>query len=273
MKPSKPFAGTARYLATHWPTYLLLYGGAIVGLLLLGFAAERGLNAVLLPALLLFVACFYFVLASLWAAHRLYDADGLQTHHRLFDMGQIRDTTRLAFIDLDGHHLALELGSRLASGQLVVVDVYHPQLTPARALARGRARAAPPPPDPRFVWRDGSISLLPLPDESVFAVVLHEVLWAFVQQGDRLALLREVQRVLAPNGRLLLAECVRTRHSWLLWGPAAAALPTPAQLQELAQAAGFTIQRAETHEGLITCLRADKPVPRQGQQLQLNLKL
>ena len=80
-------------------------------------------------SLALLLALTYFMIASLWAAHKLYSHDTHTPHHVLFDMAQIQSSDTFVFIDLGLRQRAIELGHRLTSGQILVVDVYSPQLT------------------------------------------------------------------------------------------------------------------------------------------------
>ncbi len=274
MKPKGQYRGTLHYLFVHGPLYLGLYGGVLALLVGMGLAADQGLLAFVPLALALILVTLYFLLASLWAAHRLYDAGGLQPHHVLFDMAQLRETDNFAYVDLHGRFQAIELGRRLTTGQIAVLDVYNPQLTPSRALVRSRTHQPHPPTgDPRFVWRNGGINLLPLPNESVTAVILNEVLSHFWQQGDQEILLREVRRILIPGGRILVAERTRTRNNWLHLGPAALRLVHSQDWRNLLRHTGFILRREQELHGLIHCFRADKPIPIEAQQLQLGLKL
>lgn len=59
-------------------------------------------------------------------------------------------------------------------------------------------------------WRSGRAELLPFPDESFDAVVSQ---FGFMFFEDRLAALREMMRVLRPNGRLAVAVCDALDHS------------------------------------------------------------
>ncbi len=274
MKPEGKYRGTLQYLFAHGPLYLGLYGGVVAILLGMGWAAAGGWLAFVPLALAVVMVILYFLLASLWAAHRLYDVGGHQPHHLLFDMAQLRETDNFAFVDLNGRFQAVALGRRLTTGQIAVLDVYNPQLTPSRTLVRSRTRQPHPPTgDPRFVWRDGSINLLPLPNESVTAVILNEVLSEFWQIGDRETLLREARRILIPGGRVMVAERTRTQSNWIHIGPAALRLQNSQEWRNLLRRTGFILRREQEPGGLIHCFRADKPVPVEAQQLQLGFEL
>lgn len=268
------YQGTLRHLRRHWPAYFALYAGLIGALLLIGGGALSGWTALIPLGMAAFLLLAYFLGAALWAAHQLHDPGGVRPLAELLALGRIMETERIAFISLGRREEALMIGRRLTGGALTVVDVYNPQLTPAAALGRVRARLpAPPEDDPRFTWVEGSIDLLPLPDESVTAVFLPRILSAFWQAGDRETLLREVYRVLKPNGRVLLAERTRTQTNWLVMGPRALQLPPPGHWAQALSRAGFIVQENDPLRGLIHCLRADKPAPAGARQLQLNLKL
>ncbi|MCA9934858.1 MAG: methyltransferase domain-containing protein [Ardenticatenaceae bacterium] len=274
MKPKGHYRGTLQYLSARGPLYLALYGGVIALLIGMGLAAQRGWLAFVPLTLALVIVILYFLSASLWAAHHLFDPGGLQPHHVLFDMAQLRETDSFAFVALHGRSQAIELGRRLTTGQIAVLDVYNPQLTPSRVLARTRTPLSPPPSgDPRFVWRNGSISLLPLPNESVTAVILCQTLSQFAQAGDREILLKEVRRILLPGGRVLLAERVRTQNNWLALGPAAFNLETEQAWRDLLRRAGFMVRREQSLGGLIHCLRGDKPIPIEAQQMRFELTI
>ena len=66
----------------------------------------------------------------------------------------------------------------------------------------------------RFRVEQGVAQSLPVPDASVDGVLLMGPLYHLVDPADRLAALREAQRVLRPGG-VLLAEVI-ARHAWVL---------------------------------------------------------
>lgn len=273
MKSNRPFSGTLRFVYAHWPTYALAYGSIVVLLVIIGISLEQGWAGLILLALAGLIILTYFFLTSLWHSHRQYDPDGLNPHHTLFDMGRIRASDSLIYIDLGLRHRAIDLARRLTTGKVVVVDVYSPQWTPNLALVRSRARMPHPPSDPRIIWQTGRINLLPLPDKSVTAVILCQVLSEFWQEGDQLELLEEIYRILTENGRVLIAESVRSRTNSLYLGPRAFSLPTAEKWRSLLQKAGFRVRSEKDLQGIIHCFRADKPTYTEAQQLTLGLNL
>ncbi|MBK8987841.1 MAG: methyltransferase domain-containing protein [Chloroflexi bacterium] len=273
MRRKSPYSGAIRHVWANWPLYLLAYAGIVLALVTIGVSLQKGWLSFVPLSLALLLLLSYFLAAALWAAHQLYDAAGLRPQHILFDMAQLRPTDTLVYVDLGVRDLALQLGSRLTSGKIIVVDVYHPQGTMSRSLKRYRARQPHALNDPRLVWQNGRVDLLPLPDNSVSTVILHRVVSEFWQQGDRLALLREVYRILRPDGRLLLAERVRSANNWLVMGPGALQLSFADDWRDLLQEAGFVVRQERDLQGLVHCFRADKPTTPQAYQLAFDLPL
>jgi SAM-dependent methyltransferase len=262
----------ARHIQAHWPSFAALYG-LIVGLLLfLGLSLLRGWYGFLPFSVLAVLAVAYLLLFRLRATRRLYGPEGLQPVEVLYRLSQARSEDELACIDLGLRTTPMQIARRLTAGKLHVINVYDPESTPAASLRRARDMAPGSVSDPRLNWLDGRIDLLPLPDNSVSAVFLHEVLSQFWHDEERARLLRECRRILEPNGHLLLAERVRTRTNWLALGPEAIDLVDAETWRALIRSAGYEIKREEDLEGLILCLRDDKPRPSRGKQLSLELE-
>ena len=117
----------------------------------------------------------------------------------------------------------------MTTGEMIVVDVYNPQSNSGAALHRARDRARKPQPDPRLTWIDGSIGLLPLPDRSVSAVYVNQILSEFWLPEEQAQLLGEIRRILIPEGRLLIAERIRSQANLLLTGLITSSLPRPSR--------------------------------------------
>jgi ubiquinone/menaquinone biosynthesis C-methylase UbiE len=273
MRRNSPYRGTLRHVRANWPGYVLLYAGVVLALLLIGLSLDRGWFSFVPLSLALLLLLAYFFVAGLWTAHQLYDPAGLRPHVALFEMGRLNPEESFVYVDLGVRDFAIQLSRRLSSGKIIVVDVYNPQWATGTHLQRYRTRQPQAPNDPRLVWQNGRFDLIPLPDKSISTVILCQVLSEFWQEGDRAALLHEVQRVMAPNGKVLLAERVRSQANWLVLGPTAVRLPTADYWRESLQTAGFMVRGERDLQGLIYCFRADKPSAAQARQLALNLPL
>lgn len=260
-----------RAIYAQWPGYALTYAGIILALVVLGMSANQGWWSYLPLSLAMVIILSYFLLGNIYVVSQVHGRTGLNPHHTLFDMGRLQPTDRLVFIDLGLRHRPVEIANRLTTGQVVVVDVYNPHWAAGQSLIRWRSRLPQTPNDPRLLWRNGSINLLPLPNASVTTVMMCQVLSEFWQRGDQLELLREVQRILSPDGRLLLAEPVRSQNTWLTLGPTAIKRKLPQYWRDLLLEAGFNIRADEGKGGLIHYFRADRLAAGQGRQLPLDL--
>ena len=257
-----------QYVAAHWPRYAFLYGGMVVAALAIGVSGMRGWFSFVLLGLAVLLGCAFFLGMNLWAVVRLYGRNGIRPHHALFDLGRIQSHEEIVYIDLGSRYQPISLSRRLTTGRITVVDVYNPQWTEQKRPAR---QISPPAGDPRLVWVDGDIHLLPFPDGAVAHVMLCEVLSPFWQHGDRLILLKEIRRILKPQGQLLIAEKCRTTNQWLVNGPAALGIPTQNYWEALFREAGFRIRKTENKAGLISCWRLSKPTYREARQLAFDL--
>jgi SAM-dependent methyltransferase len=248
---------TISHLRSQWPTYLLGYGGGILLLVTLTVISiiQRWYSFVILALVGLLVLA-YFLGVSLWAYHALHDNHSIRD--TLYQMGELAPTMTVVDINLGRREFPVALSRRMTTGRIVVLDVYNPLLAPSRALARAHDAAERPVSDPRLSWRDGGISLLPLPDDSVPAVTLVQVASELWQEGDRLRLLREINRVLQPGGTLLISERVRTPINLLVSGPAGLRLSPAAYWLELVERSDFKIRQTKSIGDLIMCLRVDK---------------
>jgi ubiquinone/menaquinone biosynthesis C-methylase UbiE len=266
------FSGTRTFIQANWPRFALQYVGMVAALIILGLSTMRGWLSFIPLATAAFIILIYFMATGIWEAHQLYDYEGITPHHTLFDMGQLPATERFAYVDLGLQRQAIGLSRRLTTGQIIVIDIYNPQWTVSSWLVRWRAQQSSPLPDPRLSWREGSLNLLPLPDESVSTVMLCHVIGEFWQEGDRIALLKEAYRILQPQGQLLLAEPVRNQTSWIIRGLANLDLQTAAYWRKLLQQVGFRIRNEKNIAGLSHCIRAQKPTPSEALQLSFELE-
>lgn len=261
-----------RYIRTHWPLYFGLYGGLVLALLLIGLGLAGGWYAFVPFALAILIVAGYFLAATLFVAYQLNDGPGGTAADILIRLGQLRPEDHVVCIDLGLRATAVAIARHLTTGEVTVIDVYNPQSNLGGALHRARGRAGKPPSDPRLNWIDGSIDLLPLPDRSVRAVYLDQMLSEFWLPEEQERLLAEARRILIPEGRLLVAERVRAQSNLLLAGVVTYTLPSHEQWRGLLQRAGFTIQREEFPHGLLYCVRADKPSPAAARQMTLQLE-
>jgi ubiquinone/menaquinone biosynthesis C-methylase UbiE len=261
---------TSRYLYWHWPLYVgLIGGGTAASLLLLAVGQLTASVGWLLWSGACLLGVAYFAAASLWLAYQRFDAPRYSVMDALFALGQLDPEDQLVHVELGERRDALALVRHLTTGHLTVVDIYTPYLVQASAVLRQRALAPPPIRDPRLTWHTGEFTLFPVPDHSIHAVTMQEVLPYIESDADRMLLLQEIQRVLKPGGHFLLAMPVRSNLYRLAWGPLAWQLETAAYWSALLEQAGLRVTRAEDWRGVLTLFRADKLTGDIGRQLQL----
>lgn len=259
-------------MKARWPTYLVGFGGGVLlTLILISVAAERDRWLLVAAGFAALLVIAYFFTTSLWSAHEQFSQRHSLPAHVIFELGQIQPTDDLVYVGLGLRDTPIQLSRRLTRGHLDAIDVYNPRAAPGSVLARQRRPTPPSLRDPRLTWLEGSIDLLPLPDASVQLVAMSYTLVEFWQHGDRSRLLREIRRILRPEGHLLLAEPARTRTQLLMLGPAALRLPPPEYWRQQLRDAGFNITREQNVNGYYFCFRADKPIPGSVQQLALDL--
>ena len=274
MRSGHRFQGTLNYIYAHWPQYTLAYSSLILALIFIGISAQAGWLAYIPLTLALVLVILYILLASLWAAHWQFDRSGLRPHMVLYDMARLKPTDQFVYIDVGLRRRPLALAHQLTTGHITIIDIYNPQWTPSRALARWRSRMSPPAADPRLTWLSGNFNLLPLPDSSTSVVILCQIASELGQDGDRVTLLREIKRILTPDGRLYIAEKVRSQTTWLSSGPAALTIPTSAYWRQLLREGGFLVRQEEgLGGGLLRCFTNSKQTASQIQQLSFNLDL
>ncbi|HZD10699.1 MAG TPA: methyltransferase domain-containing protein [Candidatus Binatia bacterium] len=264
--------GLLRYVRARWPTYVIGFGGGfLLALWLVVIGAGQGRWWLVVVALAALLVLAYFFTMSLWSANEQFNRRHSLPATVIFELGQIQPTDDVIYVGLGLRDTPIRLSRRLTRGQVQAVDVYNPQLAPGAVLARQRRPLPNVPPDPRLIWLEGSIGLLPLPDNSAHIVACSYTLVELWQHGDRQLLLREMRRVLQPGGHLLLAEPVRTRTQFLTVGPAALRLPGAEYWRRQLAESGFNVVREHNISGFYTCFRAEKPLPGTVQQLALDL--
>ena len=216
MIQERRFQETIRAIQNDWPTFVGIYAGIVVCLIIIGVSLQQTWFAFVPMGLAGIILLTLYFAGRLWAVYQIYDAQGLRPHDVLFDLGRVEETETIVYIDHGNRRRGLNLARRLTTGKIIIVDIYNPQWMPSQALVRQRIGMPVAVHDPRITWKDSQFNLLPLPDQSVSVVMLCQVLSELWQQGDQEILLHEVYRVMKPNGRLLIAERIQNKTNYTL---------------------------------------------------------
>jgi SAM-dependent methyltransferase len=250
------YSGTFSTIHTHWPTYLIGYGGGVALLLsALWVSFDQGWFAFVNLAIAGLLILIYFFVASLWSAHRLFDSDDIID--AVFELGGFDSGQTMVYLDLGMRSTGIALSRHLTTGNVIIIDIYNPQLTPARWLSRATQQAERQVDDPRILWKSGSIDLLPLPDQTMPAAILIMSASEFWQEGDRMQLFEEIYRILSPGGMLIMVERVRTPTNWLVMGPAALRMRNAAYWRSALARVGFETTRESEQNDMLHLFRAE----------------
>jgi SAM-dependent methyltransferase len=205
------YSGVLKIVRFNWPWYALAIAATFSVLLCFYLGILNGLwTAIVITGLI--VANIWLV-ASLVVSHYIYDRSGI--HHGAWLDGINASNVGHVGIFHAGHDEASKaVALRLPSVQVQVFDFYDAGRNGAGSLERARAAA------PR---RDLAINLNRIPlssgtlDLGLLVFAAHEIR----DDNQRAILFRELSRVLAPAGRLIVVEHLRDVWNFLAYGPGA----------------------------------------------------
>jgi ubiquinone/menaquinone biosynthesis C-methylase UbiE len=121
----------------------------------------------------------------------------------LLDLASLARGARVLDVACGTGVVAREAASRVGKdGRVVGVDLNAGMLAMARVLP-------PPPAGSSIEWREGNATALPFPDATFDAVLCQQGLQFF---PDKPAALRDMRRVLVPNGRVVFSVWRRSAH-------------------------------------------------------------
>lgn len=263
------FAPQRRLSAAYWPYYTeRLLGGVAAGALLMAAGALSGWWGLLPLGGLVILATAYFYAASGWVVERLHNPQ--RTTAVIWEVGGLEPDAVFGYLGCGGRATAVALSRRLRRGRLTAVDLYHPQLTPARALWRVRLTEreahATDAADPRLEWVDGSADLLPWPDEALDVLALDQVLFELADGREQERLLQAAVRALQPGGRLIIVEPVRQpANRWVQGLARSRQWPSAVVRRSQLHGVGLVVREERRLNGVLMVWRGDKPArpPRQ----------
>jgi SAM-dependent methyltransferase len=204
-----PWQGVARIVRFNWPMYAAGVGAALGAAALpvlwpLGPAVDAVAQAAAGLAA-------FWVAASLAASWLVYDRSALTTAGWV--SGALGTTPRSwVAIDAGFDGMTAALRRALAGSQGRALDIYDPALMTESSIARARRAEA-------SASEQVSHRRLPLPDASVDAALLLLSAHELRTHQSRRALFDEIGRVLAPDGRVVVAEHLRDLPNFVAFGP------------------------------------------------------
>lgn len=202
-----PLQGVWNVVRFNWH----FYAGALVAGLALGALALAGPAGLRPCALVLLALVLLPVLGSLLATAYVYDFAGLYQFDWL--PATLPPTARVLTISAGFDEVSAPLAARYGPGQVQAADFYDPARHTEASIRRAR-QAYPPFPNTMAISTTAS---LPLPDAGLHLIVAFLAAHEIRQDGERAAFFRELGRVLAPTGTLVVTEHLRDPANFLAY--------------------------------------------------------
>jgi SAM-dependent methyltransferase len=210
-EPVTNYGGVLKIVRFNWPWYVLAGGVTLAAIICFSFGVFRGLWMAAVVAG--FILADLWLLSSLAVSHYVYDRSGVSRGAWL-DGVDASKVKRAAIFHAGHDEASATVARRLPSADCGVFDFYDESRNGTASLKRARALAG---------HRDAQIvsGKIPLTEETldlgmvVFAA--HEIR----DDAERAALFREINRVLAPSGRIIVVEHLRDVWNFLAYGPGA----------------------------------------------------
>ena len=205
------YSGVLKIVRFNWPWYLMAIAVTLSVILCFYLGILRGpWTAIVLAGL---IAANAWLVASLAVSHYIYDRSGMQKGAWL-DGIHASNVAHVGIFHAGHDEASKAVGFRLPSAQVQVFDFYDPGRNGTGSLERARAAAA---------RRDLAINVERIPissatlDLGLLIFAAHEIR----DDNQRAILFRELSRVLAPAGRLIIVEHLRDVWNFLAYGPGA----------------------------------------------------
>ncbi|GAB3741939.1 hypothetical protein GCM10027594_21530 [Hymenobacter agri] len=202
-----PLQGLWNVVRFNWPFYLLA-GGTALTLAGLGLAGPLALRPYAGWLLLLTLLP---VLSSLLITAYIYDFSGLYQFSWLF--GNVPTPTTILTLSAGFDEASAPLAQAYPTAHLVAADFYDAARHTEPSIQRAR-RAYPPHPGTRTI---DTRAALPLASDSIDLAVTFLAAHEIRDAAERAAFFREIARVLAPTGTLVVTEHLRDPANFLAY--------------------------------------------------------
>lgn len=202
----KPFQGVWNVVRFNWHFYLLSFA-FLLSVLLCGFFIE----SLRFYSIILFVAALGATLVSLFVTYYVYDLSGLYDLIWLNDL-DARQSEKIVNINAGFDETSALLADKFQGSKLIVFDFYDSSKHTEVSIKRAR-KSYPPYPNTKRI----ATSKIPLDNDSadkIFAILsAHEIR----ESEERNVFLKELHRILKPDGRIVVIEHLRDTTNFLAY--------------------------------------------------------
>lgn len=202
-----PFQGVWNVVRFNWHFYALSGSGLLI-LFFLGNYLNEPFH--LLSRILFFLAVAV-VLISLIATFYVYDLSNL---YKFQWINELKKTENPVIVNINAgfDEISILFENKFKDGKMFVFDFYDPLKHTEVSIKRAR-KAYPPHPKTQQI----STTHIPLGDncvDKIFAVLsVHEIR----DENERLKFFKELDRILKPNGQIVITEHLRDTANFLVY--------------------------------------------------------
>ncbi|MBI1877107.1 MAG: class I SAM-dependent methyltransferase [Chloroflexi bacterium] len=244
---NRHYLGTISTLLYNWPIF--------AGLLFFGVVALTAGSLLSWPWSWLFVTCgigaIALIISILTTSYFVYDRGSRHEYDRLAELGRLAQANVIVDITCGKLRGTRGILPNFKGGHYFLIDIYNAEKMPDAALRRAREMEPPLQAERRIYQRPGKANSLPLPHNWADVIYCSFSLHELQDAADRDALFTEFERVLKPDGRLLIAEHGRDLLNFAAFGPGAFSFFSPATWSKHMAKAGLTIHHHERWRGLV----------------------
>lgn len=229
----RPFQGVSNVVRFNWHFYLFAVA-VLFFLIAISFKTDGWLQ---LLAILALVCGLWLTLVSLVVTYWVYDLSSLYTLY-WFEGIMLGAGDKIVNINAGFDETSALLQAKFPEAELLVLDFYNPAKHTEVSIKRAR-KVYPP-----YL---GTVSVqttsLPLADASVDCFVATLAAHEIRDNAERIAFFKEVNRVLKPNGRVVVTEHLRDTANYLAYNVGAFHFHSKETWVDNFQSSGFKVER------------------------------
>lgn len=237
----RPFQGVWTIIRFNWHLHVIAL--AAIAFLLAGAVYLTGIAA--LVCTLLAISALLSVMLSLLATWHAYDASGL--YQPAWLAPDLENARHAANIHAGFDETTAMLNSTFPKIDWHVFDFYDPSKHTEISIRRAR-KAHPPSPGTMTINTDQIPLAVSSLDRALLILAAHEIR----DHDERVAFFRELKRVLAPGGRVIITEHLRDLANIAAYSIGAWHFHPRAEWLATFHAAGFRVAREFRNNLLIT---------------------